>query len=57
MKSEKIIERIWGNLEGLQEQMVSSHAENLTLEELSWVDARISEIMEKTKVWFKSSAP
>jgi len=51
LKSEKIIERIWGNLEGLQEQMTSSSAENLTLEELSWVDSRISEIMEKTKVW------
>lgn len=55
MKSEKIIERIWGHLEDLQEQMVSSHAEDLTNEELLWVDARISEIMEKTKVWLAGS--
>lgn len=55
MKNEKIIKRVWENLEKIQEQMTSCVAEDLTREQLSWVDARLCDIMEKTKVWFAGS--
>lgn len=56
MKNEKIIKRVWENLEELQEQMTSCVAEGLTREQLSWVDVRLCDIVEKTKVWFEDSA-
>ena len=56
MRDDKIIERVWENLEALQGRMTSCVAEGLTSEQLSWVDARLCEIMEKTKVWLEDSA-
>lgn len=57
MRDAKVIERIWENLETLQERMTSIEAEGLTSEQLEFVDKRLSAILEETDGWFEDSAP
>lgn len=52
MRSTKVIERIWENLETLQERMTSIEAEGLSPEQLDFVDQRLSAILEETDGWF-----
>lgn len=54
MRYTRVIERIWENLETLQERMTSIEAEGLTPEQLELVDSRLSAILEETDGWFEA---
>lgn len=51
-RKEKVIARIWDNLEELGDQMTSGAAEGMTGKQLDFVDSRLSDILEETSKWF-----
>lgn len=51
-RKDKVIARIWDNLEELGDQMTSGAAEGMTGKQLDFVDSRLSDILEETSKWF-----
>ena len=49
---DKVITKIWSDLEELESQMTSGMAEDLTLEELMAVNAAVEKILTTTTGWF-----
>lgn len=52
MKNDRIIERIWENLEELNDQMTSASAEGLGPHQLEFVDESLEGIIRETRLWF-----
>lgn len=52
MKHDETIQRIWENLEELNDQMTSAAAEGLTPEQLKFVDEGLKGIIKRTSEWF-----
>jgi len=53
---DKVITKIWSDLEELESQMTSGLAEDLTLSELMAVDAAVEKILTTTTGWFNRLA-
>ena len=51
-KKERVISRIWANLEELQGQMTSGAAEGMTQRQLDFVDERLADMLKETSKWF-----
>jgi hypothetical protein len=51
-KKERVISRIWDNLDELQEQMTSGAAEGMTQRQLDFVDERLADMLKETSKWF-----
>lgn len=52
MKHDETIQRIWENLEELNDQMTSAAAEGLTPDQLKFVDEGLKGIIHETRRWF-----
>lgn len=51
------IERVWEILETLQERMTSIEAEDLTREQVGFVESGLSAILDEVEGWFENTAP